>query len=105
MEKLLFDRFKSGENGNATSVSKMKGDDADQGTRETSSQYLKIARHDTSYVFYTSNDGHEWNFERHFSLNTDVGVQIGFTAQSPLAESLEVTFSDISYKGERFKNY
>ncbi|NQY63536.1 MAG: hypothetical protein HRT38_07330 [Alteromonadaceae bacterium] len=42
--KLLFERFKSGKNGIATTVSTMKGDDAYHGTRETSSQYLKIAR-------------------------------------------------------------
>ena len=103
--KLLFERFKSGKNGIATTVSTIKGDDAYHGTREANSQYLKIARHDTSYVFYTSTNGHEWNFERHFSLDTSIGVQIGFTAQSPLTDALEVTFSNIRYKGERFKSY
>jgi len=103
--KLLFERFKSGKNGVATTVSTIKGDDAYHGTRTANFQYLKIARHDTSYVFYTSNDGQLWNFERHFSLDTSVGAKIGFTAQSPLADALKVTFTDIRYKGERFKDY
>jgi hypothetical protein len=103
--KLLFERFKSGKNGIATTVSTIKGDDAYHGTRAASSLYLKIARHDTSYVFYTSNDGQEWNFERHFSLDTNASVKVGFTAQSPLSETQRVIFTDIQYKGERFKNY
>ena len=68
---------------------------------------INIICHDTSYVFYTSEDGKDWNFVRHFSLDvkdTDI-VKVGFTAQSPLADSLQVDFSEIRYKGQRFKNY
>ncbi len=103
--KLLFERFKSGHNGIASTVTNTKGDDAYHGTRQAKSYYLKVARHDTSYVFYTSSNGQEWNFERHFSLNNNTQVQIGFMAQSPLAKTQQVSFSDIQFKGERFKNY
>jgi regulation of enolase protein 1 (concanavalin A-like superfamily) len=103
--KLLFERFKSGHNGIATTVTSTTGDDAYHGTQQAQSYYLKIARHDTSYVFYTSENGQYWNFERHFSLEKNTQVHIGFTAQSPLAEAQQVTFTNIEFKGERFKNY
>lgn len=103
--KLLFERFKSGYNGIASTVTNTSGDDAYHGTRQAQSYYLKVARHDTSYVFYSSSNGKKWNFERHFSLENNTQVQIGFMAQSPLATAQQVSFSDIQFKGERFKNY
>lgn len=103
--KLLFERFKSGKIGIATTVSKGSGDDAYHGTRDTNHQYLKIVRHDSSYIFYTSQDGSDWNFVRHFELKTSGPVRIGFTAQSPLADSFHVTFSDVKYRTGKITNF
>lgn len=103
--KLLFERFKSGKIGIATTVSKGSGDDAYHGTREANHQYLKIVRHDASYIFYTSGDGKEWNFVRHFELKTTAPVHIGFTAQAPIAERFSATFSEVKYRAGKFTNF
>jgi uncharacterized protein len=96
--KLLFERFKSGKIGIATTVSKGSGDDAYHGTRDTQHQYLKIVRHDSSYIFYTSQDGSDWNFVRHFELQSSAPVHIGFTAQAPMAENFIANFSKVKYR-------
>ena len=103
--KLLFERFKSGKIGVATTVSTGSGDDAYHGTRDTNHQYLKIVRHDSSYIFYTSQDGKDWNFVRHFELKSNSPVQIGFTAQAPLAEKFVANFSDVKYRAGKFTNF
>lgn len=103
--KLLFERFKSGKIGIATTVTKGSGDDAYHGTREGNHQYLKIVRHDSSYIFYTSEDGKDWSFARHFELKSTAPVHIGFAAQSPLAESFIATFSDVKYRAGKFTNF
>lgn len=103
--KLLFERFKSGKIGVATTVSKGSGDDAYHGTRDTNHQYLKIVRHDSSYIFYTSQDGKDWNFVRHFELKSTAPVHIGFTAQAPMAEMFTASFSDVKYRAGKFTNF
>jgi uncharacterized protein len=103
--KLLFERFKSGKIGIATTVSTGSGDDAYHGTRDTNYQYLKIVRHDSSYIFYTSQDGKDWNFVRHFELKSTAPVRIGFTAQAPLAENFMANFSEVKYRAGKFTNF
>lgn len=103
--KLLFERFKSGKIGIATTVSKGQGDDAYHGTRDSNHQYLKIVRHDSSYIFYTSQDGKDWNFVRHFELKSQAPVHIGFTAQAPVAESFSASFSEVKYRAGTFTNF
>lgn len=103
--KLLFERFKSGKIGVATTVSKNSGDDAYHGTTDTNHQYLKIVRHDSSYVFYASQDGSDWNFVRHFELKSTAPVQIGFTAQAPIAENFVANFSEVKYRAGKFTNF
>lgn len=103
--KLLFERFKSGKIGIATTVSTGSGDDAYHGTRDANHQYLKIVRHGSSYIFYTSQDGSDWNFVRHFELKSTAPVHIGFTAQAPMAENFVANFSDVKYRAGKFTNF
>ena len=103
--KLLFEKFKSGKIGVATTVSKGTGDDAYHGSRDTSFQYLKVVRHDSSYIFYTSQDGAEWNFVRHFELKADNPVRLGFIAQSPVGDSFSATFSEIKFRAGKITNF
>ena len=103
--KLLFERFKSGKIGIATTVSKGSGDDAYHGTRDTNHQYLKIVRYDSSYIFYTSQDGKDWNFVRHFELKSAAPVHVGFTAQAPLADMFIANFSEVKYRAGRIINF
>jgi uncharacterized protein len=103
--KLLFEKFKSGKVGIATTVSKGTGDDAYHGVRENSYQYLKVVRHDSSYIFYTSQDGVEWNFIRHFELKSTDPIRLGFMVQSPVGESFSATFSDIKFRAGTIANF
>lgn len=103
--KLLFERFQSGKIGVATTVTSATGDDAYHGTRAAEHQYLKIARRGDSYVFYSSENGAEWNFLRHFSLKADTLVKVGFSAQAPTSNGLTVTFSDVVYRGSTFEDF
>lgn len=96
--KLLFEKFKSKKSGIATTVNKSSGDDAYHNTTMLNSYYLKIVRRDKTYLFYTSTDGQQWNYTRQFSFNSKKATKIGFLAQSPLAEKLDVVFSDIKYR-------
>lgn len=103
--KLLFERFKSGKIGIATTVSKSSGDDAYHGTINSDHHYLKIVRHGDSYIFYTSQDGKDWNFVRHFQLKSTAPVHIGFTAQAPIAERFTANFSEVKYRAGKFTNF
>ena len=103
--KILFERFKSGRLGVATTVSKDSGDDAYHGARDINHQYLKIVRHDSSYIFYTSQDGKDWDFVRHFELTSTTPVSIGFTAQSPLSEKFTANFSEVNYRAGKLTNF
>lgn len=104
--KLLFERFKSGDAGVASTVTRGGGDDAYHGSREDDgSLYLKIVRHKQSFIFYTSPNGTKWNFIRNFGLIVESGVKVGFSAQAPLSDKLDVTFSDIRFESKSITNY
>lgn len=103
--KLLFEQFKSGDFGVATTINKSGGDDSYHGVRTEKTQYLKIVRHDDSYIFYSSTDGKDWNFLRHFRLPSDTPVFIGYTGQSPLGDELKVTFTDMQLKLRTITNF
>ena len=103
--KLLFERFKSGQLGVATTISNPNGDDSYHATFTSNEIFLKIVRYDTSYVFYTSEDGEQWNFVRHFDLGKEVTPRIGFIAQSPVADSFTATFSEVSFQSKRISDF
>lgn len=102
--KLLFERFKSGKLGVASTVSDGRGDDAYHSTYESSSVFLKIARKGALYVFYTSENGADWNYTRSFTLN-GTAVRVGFVSQSPFSESVTVDFSNITFRPSAFKDF
>lgn len=104
--KLLFERFKSGDNGVATTTSRgAGGDDAYHGVRDAPTQYLKIVRHGTSYIFYTSADGADWDFVRSFALPCAGSVRIGFAAQAPLSDGFDAAFSEIRFRSGAIQDY
>lgn len=104
--KLLFERFKSGHNGVATTTSRgAGGDDAYHGTRDGSHQYLKIVRYGSTYIFYTSQDGSGWNFVRSFALPCDGPVRIGLMAQAPRSEDFVADFADVQFRADTIRDY
>ena len=103
--KLLFEFGRDGKAGVSSTVAKGVGDDAHHGAREGSTLYLKIARRQDLYVFYTSADGLRWNMVRNFGLPSGAPLQIGFSAQSPLGEQFSAQFSSIRFRPDAFKDF
>jgi regulation of enolase protein 1 (concanavalin A-like superfamily) len=42
---------------------------------------------------------------RHFELKSAEPVRIGFTAQSPVADSFNATFSEVKYRAGKITNF
>ncbi len=103
--KLLFEQARSGGQGVSSTVSKGVGDDAHHGMRAGGAVYLKLARRDGLYVFYTSQDGQTWQMVRNFGLPAARAVQVGFSAQSPLGEQFTAQFSELRFRAAAFKDF
>ena len=78
-------------------VTRGVSDDCNSVDIEGRSVYLRLYREDRVLAFHYSLDGRYWHFVRHFSLGDLEQVQVGFSAQSPLGQRCEVTFSEIQY--------
>ncbi|MES2901942.1 MAG: DUF1349 domain-containing protein [Pseudomonadota bacterium] len=103
--KLLFEHGRNGKQGVSSTVVKGVGDDAHHGGREGGSVYLKLARRESLYVFYTSPDGKVWQMVRNFSLPATQTVKVGFSSQSPLGEQFTAQFSHIHFRAAAFKDF
>jgi uncharacterized protein len=62
-----------------------------------SAPWLRVARIGAAWAFHASADGRRWDFVRHFRLQGEGAVEIGFEAQSPLGAGCMATFSDIRF--------
>jgi len=63
--------------------------------------YIQIAKSGPSYVFYSSNDGKNWQVLRVFNLGSDSKARVGFESQSPAGDGTEVVFSEIHYSTKK----
>ena len=63
--------------------------------------YIQIAKSGPSYVFYSSNDGKNWQVLRVFNLQDDRKARVGFESQSPAGAGTEVVFSEIHYQTKK----
>jgi len=66
--------------------------------------FLQVAKSGSTYVFYSSLDGHDWRILRTFSLDTTLKQMVGFEAQSPAGAGADATFSEIHYSPTKIKN-
>jgi len=96
--KLLFERFKSGNNGIASTVTRLTGDDAYHYLVDNNYIYLKIVRKNNTFSFHYSESGEEWSYLRSFSLTTPKAIKVGFVAQSPISNTHKVVYSNIIFK-------
>jgi len=96
--KLLFERFKSGDNGIASTITRLTGDDAYHYLVKNNYIYLKIVRKKNKFTFLYSESGEEWSYLRSFSLTTPKAIKVGFMAQSPISNTHKVVYSDILFK-------
>lgn len=103
--KLLFERFKSGENGIASTVAHGTGDDAYHSVHIGTERHLKIVRRDKTFIFYQSEDGRQWSYLRAFTLASSKPVKIGFLAQSPLSPEFIATYSNIHFEEKTISDF
>jgi len=96
--KLLFERFKSGDNGIASTVTNLTGDDAYHYLVDNNYIFLKIVRKNNTFSFHYSESGEEWSYLRSFSLTTPKAIKVGFVAQSPISKNHKVVYSNIIFK-------
>ncbi|MCF8261825.1 MAG: DUF1349 domain-containing protein [Melioribacteraceae bacterium] len=97
--KMLFEQFASGVNGVGTLVAKLVGDDSHHFEYPGHEIYFKIERKETVFTFYWPADGESWGFLRSFGMSPphSQSLKVGFAAQSPSSEKVEVLFSDIRF--------
>ena len=95
--KFLFERFKSGYNGIASTVTKNTGDDSYHNIVTNNQIYLKIARKNNTFTFFYSEDGENWLYRRSFSLPSTTPIKVGYIAQSPISKYHKVVYSNIQF--------
>jgi regulation of enolase protein 1 (concanavalin A-like superfamily) len=63
--------------------------------------WLRVTRTGRAWSFHTSSDGKWWDMLRYFTLGEPPqerdAVRVGFLAQSPVGDGLQVTFAQIAY--------
>ncbi len=96
--KLLFERFKSGDNGIASTVTEKTGDDAYHNIVMNNEIYLKIERKNDTFTFSYSEDAEHWLYRRSFNLIPPKQIKVGFIAQSPISEVHKVVYSNIRFE-------
>ena len=87
-----------------TVVTRGLSDDCNSKELKNNSVYLRIAKSAKTYIFYFSEDGHEWQILRTFSLDTEMPIRVGFEAQSPAGTGAVAKFSAITYEPHRISN-
>ena len=78
-------------------VTRGVSDDCNSFATEGNEAWLRIARLGTAFAFHASTDGERWELVRHFALDGDGGLQIGFLVQSPLGEGCTARFDEIAF--------
>jgi uncharacterized protein len=63
--------------------------------------FLRVTKAGKVCNFLTSPDGKEWTVIREFVYHKPEQLKIGFYAQSPIGNSCQVKFSDITYSGAK----
>jgi regulation of enolase protein 1 (concanavalin A-like superfamily) len=87
-----------------TVVTRGLSDDCNSKELRGDSVYLRIAKSDKTYVFYSSTDGRNWQIVRTFSLDTELPIRVGFEAQSPAGSGAVAKFTAIKYDPHRISN-
>lgn len=95
--KVLFERFKSGKNGVASTVNKSSADDAYHLRTELTAMHIRLDYKSGTYSVYYSKNGKDWHYMRAFSLGERQDVHVGFFAQSPLSTEVEAIFTNIEF--------
>jgi uncharacterized protein len=78
-------------------VTRGVSDDCNSFATDRYGVWLRIARLGVAFAFHASRDGTRWELVRHFALDSDTGLQVGFLVQSPLGGGCTARFDDIAF--------
>jgi uncharacterized protein len=78
-------------------VTRGVSDDCNSFATDHSGVWLRIARLGAAFAFHASRDGTRWELVRHFALDSDTELQVGFLVQSPLGGGCTARFDDIAF--------
>lgn len=99
--KLCFELSPDGEPIVVSVVTRGVSDDCNSFVVEGNEVWLRVARLGPAFAFHASTDGHRWQLVRHFALDTEGDLLVGFLAQSPLGTECSVRFDDIELSPRR----
>lgn len=103
--KLTFERSVGGTQSLWSSITKGSTDDVHHRSFNETAMYLKIARKNDMYFFYSSNDGKIWDILRTFVLDKNESTKIGFLVQSPETNNFTMRFENINFQAKTFSDY
>ena len=78
-------------------VTRGVSDDCNSFATESNDVRLRIARLGAAFAFHASTDGTRWELVRHFALDADRELQVGFLVQSPRGRGCAARFDDITF--------
>jgi len=78
-------------------VTRGVSDDCNSSATDRNDVWLRIARLGAAFAFHASTDGTRWELVRHFALDTDTELQVGFLVQSPLGGGCTARFDEIAF--------
>lgn len=102
--KLTFERS-NGKQALWSTVTKGPADDVHHRSFNEETMYLKVARKNNMYFFYSSNDGKAWDILRTFVLDKNGNTKVGLLVQAPEANEFTLRISDIRYTPKAFNDY
>lgn len=79
-------------------VTRGTSDDSNSVVLAAPQAYLRVARTPNTLAFHYSLDARVWHMVRYFTLGAPATMRVGFSAQSPLADGCEASFSEIFYR-------
>lgn len=102
--KCCFEKDYTGARRIVTVVTKGKSDDCNSVEILGNKVYFKIARADQVVTIYYSLTGSKWFLVRHFTMDLEKQIKVGFLAQSPNGKSCTVKFTDIHYSNKKIND-
>ncbi len=95
--KLCLELSPQGEPTVVSVVTRGLSDDCNSFAVDGNTVSLRIAGLGTAFALHASTDGEEWRLIRHFALEPDDAVRVGFLVQSPLGEGCSARFEEIAF--------
>jgi regulation of enolase protein 1 (concanavalin A-like superfamily) len=78
-------------------VTRGVSDDCNSFATDGNDAWLRIARLGSAFAFHASTDGAQWELVRHFALDSEHELAVGFLVQSPLGEGCTARFDEIAF--------